>query len=268
MDSDFFVVFSLSRVGSSALYRALIAHSKIHCRYEPAFAEANWDEKKLCGMIDELRAKYSGIKHVWDPSGWPFRNSHISIMEDMDAIHEKVLKMNTLLLSGKNQKVLFLRRRNQLARVLSDLLGQQTDLWTPAYPGFSSARVQSVMDEARQYRSQIRTHDIKPVEMDIITWYVKNIPLMEHQLRASVADSNCMDLYYEELFNPRQGSKGRLRNYTRILEFLGIPQNERYWKAQEIDALFNPGGKLNDGSTLRLIPNLGEIEKHFGKIAN
>lgn len=259
MNSDFFVIFSLSRAGSSALFRALNAHSQIQCLYEPTFFSAGWDERKVCARVREIRKEHSGIKHVWDPSGWPFVNSHISTVDCMKYRYNDVLRVNKSLLAMEGQKVLFLRRRSELARVLSDQLGQQTNVWTPAFPAFQKAQIENVITDAEHFKKSVRSRVIKPVDMDVIAWYLENTRAMEQEYRTSLSDEHRMDLWYEDLFDPSLTSLARQKIFEDILKFLGFSAARELWDAQEIEAIFDPGGKLNDATTLGRIPNIDEI---------
>jgi hypothetical protein len=183
MRPKFFIIFSLSRCGSTAIHRALNAHSEIDCLFEPDFSFANWDEKLVIDELERIRCIYTGIKYVWDPSGFPFVSTHLSSLPELDCNLHKVLDLNLRLLSISEKKVVFLRRRNQLKRILSDLLGQQTDLWGPT---FSDARVSTPLKESEEYRGKIKTKLIKPVSVEITQWYLDHIDVLEEKLRRSV----------------------------------------------------------------------------------
>lgn len=266
INTRFFIIYSLSRCGSSALYRALNSHSEINCLYEPDFSFANWNKSLVKRKIDRIRLKYSGIKHVWDPSGFPFVNTHLSVIREMNANYDNVLEMNLSLLSAPNKRVIFLRRRNQLTRILSDLLGQQTDVWTPAFPEFPDATIQDVVDEANQYRGKVKSKTIRPVPMDLIEWYLDHVQNMEESLRKNIADDKCLDLFYEDLFNLEASPQQKIANYKNILDFLGYPSDPSYWDSSSITALFDPRAKLNNSSTFSLIPNIEEIQNRWGNV--
>ncbi len=99
--------------------------------------------------------------------------------------------------------------------------------------------------------------------MAIIQWYFDHVPDTENEFRASIPNHQCMDLYYEDLFDPEQDSAQRLKNYTRIIEFLDFSSDQSFWNAEEIDALFDPKGKLNNSSTINKIPNINQIRERF-----
>ena len=163
----------------------------------------------------------------------------------------------------EGQKVLFLRRRNELARVLSDQLGQQTNVWTPAFPAFQKAQIENVLTDAEHFKKSVRSREIKPVDTDVVAWYLENTRAMEQEYRTSLSDDNRMDLWYEDLFDPSLTSSARQKNFEDILTFLGFRATREHWDAQEIEAIFDPGGKLNDATTLGRIPNIDEIRNRF-----
>lgn len=260
MNSNFFIVFSLPRCGSTAIHRGLNSHSGINCLYEPDFSNADWNEEAVRAEINRIRCEYSGIKHVWDPSGFPFVSTHISSIAGLDSNYDRVLNLNSMLLSLPAKKVLFLRRRNQLERILSDLLGQQTDLWGPAFP---DARIAEGLDETKKYQDELKAKRVQPVSLEVIEWYLNNIPTLEDELRRRVPEEDCLDLFYEEIFGPEVGLDRRLAIYQRILDFLGLPTAPSYWDRPTVMELFHPKAKLNDASTLGRIPNLAEVRERF-----
>ena len=70
MKADFFIVSSRSRCGSTALHRALNCHQDIRCPFEPDFSAAEWNEGGIRAVLEQISKDHSGIKHVWDPSGF------------------------------------------------------------------------------------------------------------------------------------------------------------------------------------------------------
>jgi hypothetical protein len=210
--------------------------------------------------VNRIRLEYSGIKHVWDPSGFPFVSTHISSIPEMDFNRDRILDLNSSLLSLPDKKVLFLRRRNQMERILSDLLGQQTDLWGPAH---SDGRISRELDETKKYRDELKRKQVQPVSLEVVEWYLTHVTGMEESLRASVPHSECLDLFYEDLFGSDVTLERRLEKYKHILDFLGFPSDPSHWHGPTVEALFHPNAKLNDPSTLGLIPNLAQVHQRF-----
>jgi hypothetical protein len=55
----------------------------------------------------------------------------------------------------------------------------------------------------------------------------------------------------------------RLSNYRNILQFLGFSSEPSHWDKALVEAVLHPSAKLNDSSTLGLIPNIKEIQNRF-----
>jgi hypothetical protein len=131
----FFVIFSLSRSSSTALHRSLNLHPDIACACEPDLGPPEQSAHELVSRLTVLRGVYSGIKHLWDPSGFPFISDHRSKVSAMERHRERWLQLNKIILTQPQQRVIFLQRRNVLRRIVSDLIGQQTDEWGPHEDG-------------------------------------------------------------------------------------------------------------------------------------
>ena len=164
----FFLIFSLSRCGSTALYRALGETSGSRLIYEPWYSDSWRSPATLHGFLDQLRGDAIGVKHVWDPNGAPFANpEHRSTLDSLKQADQWVA-VNRQLLAYPWDRIVFLQRRNQLERTLSDFIGQQTDLWGHAPKRRHSLREREV------YRAEIATRDLAPVDLDLLGWYLKN----------------------------------------------------------------------------------------------
>jgi hypothetical protein len=254
----FFLIFSLSRCGSTAIFRALTSHPEITCLFEPDFSHAGWDGDELTRELESIRAKYNGIKHVWDPSGYPFVTAHMSSVTEMNVRRENVLRLNQRILECPDQRVVFLRRRNQLARIVSDLLGQQTNLWGPAHP---DGHWDPAVDEPGRYRDAIKSRAITALSTDVMAWYLEHVPLMEDQLRETVSGGECLDVFYEDIFGSGLDLDARLSAFRRVVDFLGFRSFPASGAA--VHALLDPRARLNSPGVLNLIPNLQQIKDRF-----
>ena len=120
--SDRFVLFALARTGSTILSRILRCHPQVRCLGEPfnnglhdaRYSQMVRDEQSLEDTMELLWSGYDGIKHVWDPYGWPFSDGGA---------------LNRHLLSGVRHKVVFLNRRNTLRRLVSLQVSEQSNVW-------------------------------------------------------------------------------------------------------------------------------------------
>jgi len=155
-----------------------------------------------------------------------------------------------------------LRRRHQLERILSDLLGQQTELWGPIFP---NAGIPNGVNETAKYQDQIRAISLRAISVEVIDWYLSHVTSMEDSLRKRVADHECLDLFYEDIFGSHVPLEARLEIFQRLLRFLGFSSDSSYWDKPTVEGLFKPSMKLNNLSTLQRIPNFAEIQQRFQK---
>jgi hypothetical protein len=251
-----FAVLSLSRSGSTALSRVLTLDTNVDIAYEPDFGDAWRQPERLRSFCLSLNSTFQGIKHVWDPNGWPFANkSHISTLESLSPSTEWI-GVNASLVDCMH-KVIFLRRRNQLARIVSDLLGQQTNLW-----GHCPSRRHSDR-EAVDYRAQIKSRNLERLDDRIIEWYLQNAFRWEDQIMVSVSDQRKLTVYYEDLFGSDVEMDTRLRRVAEIGEWLGIRIRQ---EDDRVKSILRPSSKFNDISSYARIPNFQELVSKFGKI--
>ncbi len=254
---DFFVIFSLSRCGSTAIHRALNCHSEIRCLFEPEFQLTDSPKESFFTRLDEIRATYAGVKYTWDPSGFPFRPDHSARIDNMNRNAERWLSLQEALLMRPSQRLIFLRRRDELSRTVSDLLGQQTNIWGPRWDGDVHG------DEGASYRAELAKSTVGPIDVGLVDWYLTRLPPMVRRLRQAAAVNPCLDLDYEDVFGPSR-SRDPLDIYGEILDFLGYPRAAHHFDRVRVATLLGAGGKLNTADTLRRIPNYPEIEQRFG----
>lgn len=253
-----FVIVSLPRCGSTTLFRTIELHLGVNIAYEPDYEESWKNITDFERKLQALSNAYNGVKHVWDPNGWPFVNrDHISTLDALSK-HEYWLSINRNLVASKVwDKVIFLRRKNQLSRVVSDLLGQQTGLWG------HSPKLPHRRKEKLQYHSALKALQVQPLNLSVIEWYVNHATELENRLIASVPTESRIVVYYEDLFDPEQDLEARLDAITCVLGKFGLTLpavNDRIW------LLLSPESKYNDDSTFEKIPNIQEIRTRFGQI--
>jgi hypothetical protein len=259
--SSFFVLFSLPRTGSTAICRALNAHRAITCAFEPDWSDGPFRDDDFEVTWRQLRASADGMKHVWDPSGYPFVKEHQSRLPDLAQHADEVIRRNSRIVSTADTRIVFLRRRDQLARVVSDLVGQQTDLWGPHVP---DGRFTSPAQESRDYRAALAQRTLRPLPLDVIAWYLAHVSDIESALRTAAAANPCLDVWYEDLFSPEVGLDARLEHYCHVLRFLGFPAEAGDWDRRIVAECVDPAARLNSRETLSLIPNWTEVTRQFG----
>jgi hypothetical protein len=250
-----FVIFSASRCGSTALYRALNLIPGTWAAYEPAFYDHR--EEAVSSRITELLSDHSGFKHVFDPAGYPFRDVDWASIEEMERNESLWLKLNSAILNYPGLRIVFLRRRNGFDRLLSDQIAKYTDVGGYAYRAGSP-------DDAEVYRDRISRLPLPAVDESLVRWYLNNFPRIQDQLRSSVTANPVIDLWYEDFLGPEVPLPDRIERFGEIVEFLRIPAPQNFLASPGISLLLSPAAKLNDAETFERIPNYKELRDKFG----
>src|SRR4051812_28299839 len=106
-----FVIFSASRSGSTALCRALNVIPGTWVYHEPGFDEIPSCESAVSEKVSDLLTDNSGFKHVFDPTGYPFRSVDWAPIDEMERNRELWINLNTVILNYPGLRIVFLRRR-------------------------------------------------------------------------------------------------------------------------------------------------------------
>src|SRR5580658_9563289 len=93
------VIFSASRCGSTTLQRALNLIPGVWLAYEPGFHDIQPCEKAVFERITEVLSDHSGFKHVFDMTGYPFRDLISASIEEMDRNRALWMKLNTVIVN-------------------------------------------------------------------------------------------------------------------------------------------------------------------------
>ena len=259
MIDTFSLIFSLSRSGSTALFRALQLASGGAIAYEPDYGESWTTRDRLFQFYDGIRTHHIGVKHVWDPNGSPFVNTeHRSSLQSLQ-LAEKWCNVNKQVLQYSWDRILFVRRRGQLARTLSDFLGQQTELW-----GHAPKKPHSRQELVR-YRQQIGARTLAPVDLDVLAWYLINVPRLENELLMSSAGTRLRVVEYEQLFGSDIPAQERLQQFESIAAWLGF---EFTAARAAIESILAPDARYNDEAIFNRIPNIAEVKILADRIAN
>jgi hypothetical protein len=248
-----FAIVSMARTGSTSVYRVLCTDPAIRMAYEPDFSLPNLSTASVRGRCRDLFAEYSGIKHVWDPNGWPFRNrEYISTIECLER-SEELIELNATVASFPD-KVVFLRRRNQFARTISDLMGQQLNLWghSPGEPYSLAERV--------QYRTKARQSEMIPINSKIVEWYMINARDQEEALIERMPRERRLIAYYEDLFDHNAWRKQDFSAWIQLASWVGAHPRlcEEY-----VRNLIAPQDKYNTEEIFEKIPNYLELKANF-----
>lgn len=249
-----FAVLSLSRSGSTALYRIFSLEPRVRIEYEPDFEGVWRNPADLAAYCRSAFSRSRGIKHVWDPNGWPFAGkAHLSTLETL-ASSDEWIPVNAALANCLD-RVLVLRRKDRLARALSDLLGQQTGLWghSPDLP--HSAR------EVADYRERLGSRALYALDAEVIDWYLRHGSAWEDRILAAVPAEKQRMVFYEDLFGPAVDLDERARRVVEIGNWLGVRVDPRDPRTR---AILHPDSKINAWSDYQRITNIREIMSRFG----
>jgi len=207
--------------------------------------------------VEDIKRSHNGIKHVWDPNGWPFDLEY----SRMESQVPQWLALNEALLTFPDQRVIFLRRRNLLRPIVSDLMGTQVDLFSPDGDAPASPH------EGETYRRELRTRVLAPIEAWKVEKYLAIERNLADRLRTAVdrAGIECLDLEYEAFLEQPTTSAGRRRNVDTVLAFLGREPIIDAERLEQLDVLLDPTHqRQNNADTYRQVPNIDEIEFRFG----
>ena len=184
------------------------------------------DHQTLDEQLEHIYREYDGIKVL---------------------AYQKSEDIFDYMLSKRDYKIIFLRRRNLLQTVVSTLIAKQTNLW-------ERNRLQGSIEELYA--------NLEPFDMENIAEYLRGLKwIQEHYER--VIDARAAKSYkkwtYEEFYFVTE--EQRYANLKAIYDFLEV---EPYFSEQVRKKLDPKNAKINGQLTYALIPNRAEIEERFG----
>ena len=240
-----FVVFALARTGSRTLSRLLQCHVDIRCLYEPfnprlhegRYARQATDRHGLDRAMEEIWRTYNGVKHVWDPTGWPFL--------DKGGLNEQ------LLAEGKH-RILLLTRRNRLRRLVSLHISLQSDVWF-------------IWDEPT--RRKFEEFQFRPIDRALFgaQLEIEAQVVARHKQLAADCGKPFLDCHYEDIFGLDRSVDAKLGRLQEILAFLGFTQITDPAALDRARSLLDPKlGTFNSEQIYRRIPGIERIEEEFG----
>jgi LPS sulfotransferase NodH len=246
--SSRFIISSLPRTGSTALYRLLNCHQAVRCMFEPFHPKryGGWFHSIAAARdspdaaLTSIWTHFNGVKHVIHPDGWPFIESP---------------SMNDKLLSNREYKHIYIVRRNHLRRVISNMITSQTKLWVGSREDFRKTldhcrlrRLEAtrVLDEIARGRAAI-THHLQLLES------------------AGVA---ARVVYYEEVFDPLRSSQKNQETLGDLFEFLGFETISEAGRAKAL-MYFDPAlYRFASAETYLAIPGVVKLESEVGSDEN
>lgn len=233
------IVFAHARSGSTSLIGALGEHPELELLAEPFNSDhASWwhghreyrqrvvDEATLNTVLGEIFAAYDGFKTLTSQLPEP---------------------LNRSMLLAPDRKLVFLRRRNLLRAVVSNLLGHETKLW----------HLELAQKPVVEYFSELRPLSVETVggwlghEVETVGAYA--------EMLAGLPPDRCLNLFYEDLFlAPPAERQARLDRVFAFLDLDPLP-------AGAADRYLDPArARLNTEETYALVPNLREIDDALG----
>ncbi|MGH3688074.1 MAG: hypothetical protein ACRDSM_24135 [Pseudonocardiaceae bacterium] len=237
-----FVLFCEARTGSTTLMRIFNLHTEIRCLdepfnhdYSPTYAGRVTGAESLDQVLAEIWQACNGIKHVADPSGWPFKEA----------------RLNRRMLLNPDHDLILLTRRNRLRRAISVEIAQQTGVWQPwneedrnrswlfKYSPISTARLRARLNADARFLEDVNS-----------------------AVRSRAGRSFVLD--YEDLFGDTHGQTIVIVN--KMMTFLGFDtfQSTIVPKILEIFDLYTSVTASDSQNLYRLIPNVDQVEAELG----
>jgi hypothetical protein len=238
---DRFLIFTLARTGSTTLARALNRYGRVRCIIEPfnpdnskRYLPRIFDRASLMASLDEIWKEHDGVKHVYHPTGWPFRHPDYN---------------DWLVEAG--HRVVLLRRANALQRVVSSQISHQCGVYDA---------------ESADARERFLTFRFSRLD----TCWIRDQLASERRwlatLRRSIERREIpfVEVLYESIFARNATPLARVEYLNRILAFIGKPPVPGESVAELTAFLAPEHHKLNSHDVYRRIPGIEEIEREFG----
>ena len=244
-----FVIFSLPRSGSTALFKTLSCHSAIRCisepfnpqRFDGRFHKQAKDDRSLDECLERIWSEWNGIKHVSDWTGWPF-------------VHNP--QINARILTRPGTRVLFLVRRNFLRRLVSWHVARQIGVWdgakVTAHSKLAQAQLQPL--DSGWAREEIKK-DRQAVENYSHLLSAHKVPVLH--------------ITYEDFFGEDASNSCSLEQVNTVLRFLqcepiDLEAFEDRWKSQ----IINRSDRFSSVGAYRMIPGIERLEEEVGSNEN
>lgn len=244
-----FVLYSLSRCGTTTIAEVINAVAPGSCVLEPFNKDVHGDKYlsiALCsGIAPALRDIYDregfhGIKHVCHPTGWPFPDAS---------------KLNDELLSSRDCRVVLLYRKNLLKRIVSQLIAEQSRMWT----------VDNQVKQQARNKCRFKELDHRQVE-----WFLLKDKMFLPGARSKLGKAGklWMEMEFEEIFGVAD-PLASMRAINTILSFIDAPCVESEGPLPAcIDQLIVKRADYTSLDIYQVIPGIGEIDRLFGSEDN
>ena len=233
------ILFAHARSGSSSLYQILQLHPQLHILEEPFnegftrwhpqaknYLELINDTASLDAQLAEIFASYNGVK----------------VLE-----YQLPQPLYVHMLRRPDCTIIFLRRRNLLQAVVSNLIAEQTHLW----------KTWDMERPLQTYYANLQALSIADIK-DRVASLKQRLDFFEAIISSRPANSY-FKLVYEDLY--LGSSRQREVGVARIWQFLHLEPID----SDTIQQYLSPErAKLNSIDTYQLLPNAHEIDQQLG----
>lgn len=236
-----FIITSLPRCGSTTLARVLNCHPMIQCliepfhpkRYEGCFHKRVTDAGSLAHTLKGLWTRWNGIKHVYEASGWPFREKP---------------ELNDLMLLG--HKVIVMTRRNMLKRYISHYMCRHTNYW---------------IGSKQEFQLRIASIQIPPIEPALVRQQIRRdiAAAAERTTFLQSSEIDFMNIVYEDLYLEKD-SRTQTSEIAKVMKFIGVAPTMSDDSKGQIGQLFDRG--VNQWSSLevyKMVPGIELVEREL-----
>jgi hypothetical protein len=244
-ESNRFLITSLPRCGSTSLARILNSHAAIRClvepfhprRYRGVFYRSAIQNGTVNYAMEAIWRKFTGIKHVWEASGWPFAGAP---------------GLNRELCSYPAVRIVALIRRNYFRRFISNFICRQTNYW---------------IGTKEEFEHRVSKLQFKPLDPE----RVRDAILRDAEAASgwiSYMDAHQIRVYkiiYEDFFRPDATPLERYQNIDGLLAFLGYSAISMELFEERFAHNYEPD--LHRWASMELyrrIPNADELERAVG----
>lgn len=240
---DNLIVFSRGRAGSTSLFRALDSHKELRGidePYNPNQFGGSYTSNSLIEFennINRIFSEFNLMKHTWSLRGWPFGG-------------ERPFVLLEALLGVPNTHFVVINRRNVFWRFVSSHISLHSNIW--------------FRDSAEDYE-KIRTVAYPPINVLQLEREIEREPQLIQRWLDLLSARNVpfTTLWYEDFYSIESGVAARISILENIFEQFGLNPND-YNREQAEHCMDGSKSKLNDLSSLSLIPNFSELAEKYG----
>jgi hypothetical protein len=233
------LLFAHPRSGSSNLYQILQLHPMLEILEEPFnenFVDWQPGNKDYLGLVQDVESLDDQLAEIF---------THFNGVKVLDYQLSDELVEHLLL--RPDFRVVFVRRRNMLQTVVSNLIAEQTNLW----------KKWDMIRSLESYYDGLQPLDLDDVQarVEMLSWHMQ---LCESILDRR-ADGRVLKIDYETFFfAPREEQAEYVEVAWRFLDLEPI-------SALDLEYYLRPEfTKLNSPATYRLLPNAKEVNDLCG----